>query len=300
MSNNPLQRIADLEAQLADMTAEKEELKQQPSATKPVDAEGLAAAIAEVIDARLIKTEQHLREDFVGKFAAFFEPIIERTTSRAVALEKRLDEAGAGQGALEQRLRTHLDEIDARFAEMNGEQDARLTRFSKTLENHHAKNDAALALLQQYVQTCRALALATAGAVEACQGFKRDYEETVAKAEGDRTALAKRVEGELTAFAREIRRRLQDAVESALKDAERRARSTFRRQVEFVGALALGAIFLFGLLWMASPDGSAALDAARWRRWQGGFTQGQAERLNKVLEEIDKEDQFRAQEHPGK
>jgi hypothetical protein len=295
MSNNPLQRIADLEAQVAEERAEKEDLGRRPREATVPDAGAMAESIATAIDARLIRTEQRLREDFVMKFAALFEPIIERTTNRTVALERRLDEAGASQEALEGRLQAHLDEVGARLSDFTREQDGRLIAFSTALESHHAKNDEALALLHRHVQACNSLAQATVRAAETCQGFERDYEGAVVRAEGDRVALVKRAEGELAAFARQVKEKLSAVVEPTLREAERQARSRLRRHAEWAGALALGAVVMFGLMWLASPDGSAAVDAARWRRWQGGFTQSQAERMNRMLDQFEREEQSRAQ-----
>jgi len=282
MSNNPLQRIADLEAQLADTTAEKEELGKLLQAAKTMDIEGLAIAIAAAVDASLVKNVQYLREDFVGKFAAHFEPIIERTTNRMSGLEKRLDEAEVDQDGVERRLRQHLGEIEER-----------LTGFSISLESHHSKNDAALGLLWQHVQASRTLAQVTVDAAGACKSFRSDYEATVAKAEDDRGVLAKRIEGEVTAFARAVTRRLRDTVEPTLKEMERQGRSQFRRQVEWLSVFALGALIMFGVMWMASPSGSTVLDAARWRKWQQGYSQEQIDRLNKVFAEIEAEEQGR-------
>src|SRR5215204_2483933 len=205
MSNNSMQRIADLEAEVAALTAEKGELESKAQGTQPLDVEALAGTIAEVIDARLRRTEQGLREEFVTKFAALFEPIIERTTNRVVKLEEREEKVEERQGALEERLRRHLDEVGEKFDGLVAMLDKQFVGLSDTLASHHAVTGQALGSLDEYVRKAEGLAGSTTEAAEACQSFKRDYEQTVEKAESDRAVLVSRMESELGTFAWKLR-----------------------------------------------------------------------------------------------
>ena len=284
-----MQRIADLEAEVAALTAEKGELESKAQGTQPLDVEALAGTIAEVIDARLRRTEQGLREEFVTKFAALFEPIIERTTNRVVKLEEREEKAEERQEALEQRLGTHLDEVGAQFDGLAAMLNAQFVGLSDMLASHHAVTGQALGSLDEYVRKAEGLAGSTVEAAEACRGFKQDYEQAVGRAEGDRLALVAWMEGELGVFTRGLREQARDVFEPILVRGRREARSQLRRQVEWVCVFALGAAVMCGLMWLAAPDGQAMTDAAKWRQWQQGFQPAQAERLNRVLAEIEAE-----------
>jgi hypothetical protein len=286
-----MQRIADLEAEVAALTAEKQELESKAQGTKPLDVEALAGTIAEVIDARLRRTEQGLREEFVTKFAALFEPIIERTTGRVVRLEEREDEAEDRQETLEERLRRHLDEVGAKFDGLAGMLDAKFVGLSDMLVSHKACTDEALGMMGECLRKWGALAAATVEAAESCQSFKRDYEQTVEKAESDRAILVARMERELGTFAWKLRETATNVIEPALVRAQREARTQFRQRVQWLCVFALGAAVMCGLMWMASPGGQTAMDAAKWRQWQQGFQPAQVERLNRVLAEIEAEKQ---------
>src|SRR5215204_3979502 len=171
MSNNSMQRIADLQAEVAALTAEKGELESKAQGARPLDVEALAGTIAAVIDTRLKMTEQNLREEFVTKFAALFEPILERTKEKVVKLEEREDEAEGRQEKLEERLRSHLDEVGTQF-----------DGLADMLASHHAATGQALGSLDKYVRKAEGLARSTTEAAEACRSFKQGYEQAVEKA----------------------------------------------------------------------------------------------------------------------
>lgn len=286
-----MQRIADLQAEVAALTAEKRELESKAQGTQPLDVEALAGTIAEVIDARLRRTEQSLREEFVTKFAALFEPIIERTTNRVVKLEERGEKAEEGQDALEERLRKHLDEVGEKFDGLAAMLDTRFGGLSATLASHKASTNKALGMMGECLQKWGALAVAMVEAAESCQRFKRDYEQTVEKAESDRAILVSRMGSELSNFTWKLREKATNVIEPMLARAQREARTQFRQRVEWLCVFALGTVVMCGLMWLASPDGQTAIDAAKWRQWQRGFQPAQAERLNRVLAEIEAEKQ---------
>src|SRR4028118_2353424 len=88
MSSNPMQRISDLEAEVAALTAENQSLKasQRNGHAHP---QLNPQELAEAIGSRLTRVEQNLREDFVGKFAGILLPPLENFNKRVADAEER-------------------------------------------------------------------------------------------------------------------------------------------------------------------------------------------------------------------
>jgi hypothetical protein len=63
----------------------------------------------------------------------------------------------------------------------------------------------------------------------------------------------------------------------------------WRLRLIIVGVL-VGIAVSSGVAWVTQPSSKQLLDAARWRHWQEGFTPEQADRINGLLKEIEKED----------
>src|SRR5215204_6018569 len=140
-----------------------------------------------------------------ARYAALFEPIIERTTNRVLKLEECEEKAEERQDKLEERLRRHLDEVGEKFDGLAAMLDKQFVGLSDMLASHHAVTGQALDSLDKYVRKAEGLAGATVEAAESCQSFKRDYEQTVGKAESDRAILVSRMESELGTFAWKLR-----------------------------------------------------------------------------------------------
>lgn len=298
MSNNPMQRIADLEAQkaaleakLATQSSEKasskmKEQQQQPREqySESADAEELAKAIG----ARLAQIEENLREGFVVRTSKLLEPVIEKMADRVVHLEER-------QQALEERFRQHFLELDAYLSEVDKELDAKMVGFSNMLESHHRKTDAVLLSIRHLVRTCETAAAETARAATLCQTFRQDYEETIAQARKNMTSTAKQVEEEIAAFSRSIRQRVNDVMEPLLKRMKRLTSAQLERREKWtLTGFILCAALVLGIFWLASPTASMLRDAARWRELQQGLTPEQAESLNKALKAIEDKNSAKA------
>ena len=108
MSTNLMQRIADLEAQVAALTAENNTLRVRSNGNGHFDSEKMAEAIG----ARIERSGQLLREDFTGKLAGLISPYVESTLRRCAEIEGR-------QGNLEKRFEEHRKVVANSAAEMS-------------------------------------------------------------------------------------------------------------------------------------------------------------------------------------
>lgn len=289
MSTNPMQRISDLEAEVASLTAENQSLKASPrnghSHPQPKPEE-----LAEAIGARLTRVEQNLREDFVGKFASILLPPLENFNKRVADAENR-------QIDIEQRLMAHKVEIAEMLEEANRKQLDTLQRFNAAVKKHNDKNAATLQAQQEAVAACERVARATAQAAGLCVDFKKDYEDTAYHAKLAIVGAKNEVQLQIGEFTRGLREKSEAAVEPAM----RRLRDLSDSQMEWrVKWSILGFVLCMfisaGVAWITSPSPYVMYDAARWRNWQAGFTKEQADRLNAMLKQIDEENAKRAAE----
>lgn len=277
-----MQRISDLEAQVAALSTENQALKisRNGHATQQPDPEKLAEAIG----ARLVRIEQNLREDFVGKFAGTFLLALETITKRVVDAEER-------QTEIERRLVTHKDEIAKMLEDANKEQLATLRRFNAAIGKHHEKNEATLAAQQEAVAACGYAARVTADAAAACVNFKQDYQDTAHSAKLAMVEAKNQMQHDLGEFARGLTEKSEAAVEPAM----RRLRNLSESQIEWrvkwsIVGFVICMFVAAAVSWLASPSPYVMIDAARWRNWQAGnFTQQQADRVNNLLKEIEQE-----------
>jgi hypothetical protein len=109
VSNSPLQRIADLEAQVAALTAENNALKARTngSGNGHLDAEKLI----EVVGLRIDRSGQLLREDFTGKLAGLISPYIDKTLQQC-------DEVAAKQDDLEKKFKEQKKAVAGSAADL--------------------------------------------------------------------------------------------------------------------------------------------------------------------------------------
>lgn len=107
MSNNPLQRIGDLEARVASLTAENNSLKLRSNGTGHLDTDKLVESVGLRID----RSGQLLREDFTGKLAGLISPYIDKTIKDCAAV-------GDGQIELEAKFEEHKKAVAASAAQM--------------------------------------------------------------------------------------------------------------------------------------------------------------------------------------
>jgi ParB-like chromosome segregation protein Spo0J len=93
VSTNPMQRIADLEAQVASLTAANELLRANGNGNGHVDVEKL---IKQAFD----RFGQTFREDYTGKLAGMIQPFIESTVRRCKETEEK-------QTTIEEKFKKH-------------------------------------------------------------------------------------------------------------------------------------------------------------------------------------------------
>jgi hypothetical protein len=93
VSTNPMQRIADLEAQVASLTSTNETLRANGNGNGHVDVE------------KLIKQGfDRFGQDYTGKLAGLIQPFIENTVRRCKETEEK-------QTALEEKFRSHAEAV---------------------------------------------------------------------------------------------------------------------------------------------------------------------------------------------
>jgi len=287
MSTNPMQRISDLEAEVASLTAENQSLKasQRNGHSHP---QPKPEELAEAIGARLTRVEQNLREDFVGKFAGILLPPLENFNKRVADAENR-------QIDIEERLDAHKAEIAAMLEEANRTQLDTLQRFNAAVKKHNEKNAATLQAQQETVAACERAARATAQAAGLCVNFKKDYEDTAYHAKLAIVGAKNEVQLQIGEFTRGLREKSEAAVEPAMRQLRDLSDSQMEWRVKWsIVGFVLCMFISAGVAWVASPSPYVMYDAARWRNWQAGFTKEQADRLNAMLKQIDEENAKRA------
>lgn len=289
MSNNPIQRIADLEARVAALTSENEALRAQKNGHShpPPNPEELANAIG----TRLTRVEQNLREDFVGKFAGSFLLATETITNRLNALDQRETELEERQQGLETKLQTHYTAVGAKLDEAGGRQRKLMTEFVGILNQHLSHSDTLLKAQQATVESCNRAATATAHSAALCTNFAEDYKATSAQAGVAIQSVKVTVERELTSYTSELKKEALNTVKPVIREVrELTERQYMWRLRLIIFSVLLGIGISSGVAWVTQPSPKLLLDAAHWRRWQEGFTPEQANRLNSLLKEIEKED----------
>ncbi len=107
MSSNFMQRIADLEAQVKSIAAERDGLKRELAGRQMPSAEEFADAIGK----RLVRVEQNLREDFVGKFAGNFLLATETITKRLENIDQKQTNLEVHQKTVETKFKNHIAQV---------------------------------------------------------------------------------------------------------------------------------------------------------------------------------------------
>lgn len=119
MSTNPLQRISDLEAQVAALTAENNSLKSRTNGNGNghLDADKLLDAIGRRID----RSGNLLREDFTGKLAGLIAPYIDKTLRECAEVAERQDELEKKFADYKKFVAGSAAEMEAAFVKMRKE-----------------------------------------------------------------------------------------------------------------------------------------------------------------------------------
>jgi hypothetical protein len=284
-----MQRIADLEAQVAALTSENEALRAQKnehSHPQPNSEE-----LANAIGTRLTRVEQNLREDFVGKFAASFLLASETITGRLNALDQHELELEERQQNLETKLQNHYAAVGAKLDEAGGRQRKSMTEFASILNQHLAHSDTLLKAQQATVESCNRSAAATAKSAALCTNFAEDYTATSAQAGVAIQSVKVTVERELTAYLRELKTEALNTVTPVINEVQHLTERQYLWRLRLIIiSIILGIGISSVIAWVTQPSSKQLFDAARWRHWQEGFAPDQLGRINNLLKEIDKEE----------
>ena len=129
MSTNPMQRISDLEAQVAALTAENQSLRSNGNGNGHLDLEKL---IEKLVGREFDRFGRLFREEFTGKVAGMITPYIESTVRRCANVEKK-------QTALEDRLKAHEAAVGKSAAEMAASFEKLRSEAKKDWKAHRAQ-----------------------------------------------------------------------------------------------------------------------------------------------------------------
>jgi hypothetical protein len=108
VSNKILQRVAELEAQVAALSAENAALRAASTGGVQIDVDRLLAAVGIMID----RSGEVLRQDFAGKLAGLISPYLD-------SVMRRYEQLGKLQGELEKRFEAHRKSVAGSAAEMD-------------------------------------------------------------------------------------------------------------------------------------------------------------------------------------
>jgi hypothetical protein len=171
VSTNPIQRIADLEAQLATALAANETLRANGNGNGHVDVEKL---IKQAFD----RFGQTFREDYTGKLAGMIQPFIESTVRRCKETEEK-------QTALESLFKKHEAAVSksasstaAAFSQLRADAAADWQAYRAEMQQDitHVEEFARWFLGQMQVSTRE-----NAKAVTSCQGAVKTTQELLKK-----------------------------------------------------------------------------------------------------------------------
>ena len=276
--------MSDIEAKMAQLAAQdaslESKVKSQPSLIEIVVA----------IDVRLAREGQILREDFVGKFAGHITPFIDTVTTRVKNLGERLSEAEDQELSIKEQIAAHEAKVVGQLAETEKKQLEILNWFVDALNQHHKINAATLTKQQVAVEECQRATGATAKAAALCTSFAEDYKATSAQGKKAVQALTTKLRSDLQTFIKGIKEDTSTAIMPTIERAHEMTEEEYFRRGRWI---AVGIILILlisgGLTWFAQPSHYMMRDAAKWRTFESDLNQDQADRINKVLNEIQAE-----------
>jgi hypothetical protein len=279
-----MQWKADIEAKLSQLTAQSialaNQLKAQPSINDLLNA----------ISAQLSRMDQGLREDFVGKFAGHIMPATDAITNRVVKLEERLSTAEEQEQKIERQMLAHQTTISEQLDETKKKQLEILNWFIAALNQHHQINADTLAGQKAAAKDCRAAATATAKAASLCTTFAENYENTASHATGAIRTLTAMMQTELRSLVQDIEEKASETIMPIMTKAREMTEKQFLRRTRWlaVGAVIILAVGVF-FTKFSQPSPYIMRDAANWRTFESDLTQEQADKINKVINEINAE-----------
>jgi hypothetical protein len=199
-----LQTFSDIQAELADLSAEIRRL----SASQPK-----AKELADAIDAHLQRGVRSLQEDFVGKFAGLIEPFLKSTRSD-------VEKVASEQTSLEEKFTNYLQQVSLLLEGQKKEIDKILTADAETLKKMLAGNakkiQAQQATLDGLLELLRRYDKQFVGLHNGAVLLAKSNEELIAKAE----AAMQRLDNVSTGSLEEIAATAKKSIEEASITAE--------------------------------------------------------------------------------
>lgn len=280
-----MQRLAELEAEVSALTAERNRLLREPPTPTPDMSD-----IAERVGMRLARVEQNLREDFIGKFAGNFLLATETITTRLIKVEEREKELEERQQKLQAEFESNIARMKDALREAYACEKELLTYCH---EAHAGFREALLQILQAHndsVETCNSAVEKTAHAAKMCATFADDYKAISYYAQRDMTELIERTRSEWGGYQRDLVKTVDSAIKPALRELRRfDYEQTKRKTWLLVLGLITGLIFSSGFLWLTQPNRYLWQDARDWHTLTDDLTAPQHERVMNLLSEIEAE-----------
>jgi hypothetical protein len=278
-----MQRVAELEAQVAALRAERDALKEEWPRYDPED-------LADQVCDQIRKTEQRLRDDFIGKFAGNFLLATEAVTNRLTAAEERESRLEERQRALQAEFENHLARVKESLAETREWQKHLVRCFRDYIEEYRAEVKAVLEAQSEAVGGCNKAAAATAEAARMCSSFAKDYEAVAYAAKQGVSGFSAETRSDLGGYLNDLKRSIDGAITPVLRRVEYLTEEQFMRRAWLLAAgLVAGLVFSSAFLRLTQPPRAVERDAQQWRGLMSGLTQGQYERVTKLLDEIERE-----------
>ena len=281
MSAHEMQWKADIEAKLSQLTSQNtalaNQLKAQPSLEE----------VLQAITAQLSRMDQGLREDFVGKFAGMIAPATESITNRVVKLEDRLTKAEEQEQKIEGQMLAHQTVISEHLGETEKKQIEILNWFVNALNQHHEINAGTLVEQRNAAKDCRDATAATSKAASLCTTFAQNYESTASHATGAIRTLTATMQSELRSLVRDIEEKASATIMPVVTKARDITAEQWMKRMRWIVFGAVIILFISGVLTRyTQPSPYIMRDAASWRTLESGMTQEQADKINKVLNEV--------------
>ena len=280
-----MHRVAELEAQVAALTAERDALK---DGQIEFDLEDHAEQICDQIQ----ETERRLREDFIGKFAANFLLATEAVTNRLTAAEARESQLEERQQALKSELENHFARVKEALAETYECQKELIRWINEYNDKYRTGVEAILEAQLETVRSCNSAAAATAEAARMCSSFAEDYEAVATTAKQGVSGFSAQTKSELSGYLDDLKDAIDRAIKPVLRRVEYLTEAQYRRKAWLLAfGLITGLAFSSIFLWLTQPPRAVERDAQRWRSLTSDLTPEQYEQVTKLLEEIERQQQ---------
>jgi uncharacterized membrane-anchored protein YhcB (DUF1043 family) len=212
-----------------------------------------------------------------------------------VDTEEQQTKLEADQEAFARQLVTHKLEIQKMLDEADKKQYALLKRFFDALRQHNDRNAAILGEQQATLDQCTNAAAQTAQAAALCTTFAKEYQVVSKQAGTSIQRISTETQSNLNRYLGEVKSEMWKAVEPVMRRVRELTEQQYLWRLRFIAVgLVAGIAISSGVAWMTQPSAFTQMQARQWQNWQSDrFTQDQAERLNKLFAEFEKENSAR-------